>query len=78
MCTLRIGLRLVYCLRLHVKKNYVRRKEESFSRLFLAQILMHLVSQTGNVIKRNHKKGVLFNTSLGVPSGLLRALPYSA
>lgn len=37
---------------------------------------MHLVFKTGNVI--NFKKGVLFNTSLGVPSGLLGTLPWPA
>lgn len=37
---------------------------------------MHLVFQTGNVI--NFKKGVLFNTSLGAPSGLLGTLPWPA
>lgn len=78
VCTLGINLRLAYRLKLYIRKLYVRRKDESFSLLFLARILMHLVSKTGNVIKRNCKKGVLFNTSLGVPSGLLGTLPCPA
>lgn len=68
----------MYCLNLYIRKFYVRRKDESFRLPLLAQILTHLVSKTGNVVKRNCEKGVLFNTSLDVPSGLLGTFPCPA
>lgn len=40
-------------LKIYMKKAFC--KKESFGLLFLAQILMHLVSKTGNVLKRNPK-----------------------
>lgn len=64
-------------------KNKQKKTTQLFVRrnlclLFLAQILMPLVSKSGNVIKRNPKKNLLCNTSPGVPSGLLGTLPYPA
>lgn len=64
----------MYHLKTYIRKLYIRRKDEPFHLLFLAQILMHLVCKTGNVIKRSARK-VFSLTPLGVPSGLLGILP---